>query len=217
MQESTQTMYEVHNLKKRGIGFSLLKEERGNLLKEKLGTGKKILDLGCRDGALTSTFVEGNTVTGADIDTVALTNAKKLGIETLHVDLNGDWHELNGQTYDAVVLAETLEHLFYPEQVIERVKAVLKKDAMFIGSVPNAFNLKNRVRLFLGQKHLTPLQDPTHINHFKHEELESLLKKHFRNVEMIPVGSHASLDHLWKGMFSFMLFFVCTEKIETEK
>jgi len=210
-------MYEDHNLNKRGAGFSLLKEERGNIFRKHIGTGKKILDLGCRDGALTNTFMEGNKVTGADIDTVALGEAAKLGIDTLTLDLNGEWQELVGEKYEVVTLAETLEHLFYPERVIERVKSVLNDDGVFIGSVPNAFNLKNRLRLLFGRKDLTPLQDPTHINHFLHKELESLMKKHFRKVKIIPLGRHASLDRYWPGMFSFILVFVCSDKIDSEK
>jgi 2-polyprenyl-3-methyl-5-hydroxy-6-metoxy-1,4-benzoquinol methylase len=210
MQQSTQNLYEDHNLSKRGRGFSLLKEERGSVLQQHIGTGKTVLDLGCRDGTLTSTFIEGNTVTGCDIDTKALEAVSKLGVTTVHMDLNGSWEELSGNLYDRVVLAETLEHLYYPEVVLEKVKKVLKKDGVFIGSVPNAFNLKNRFRLLLGRKDLTPLQDPTHINHFSHTELKRLLEKHFSTVHMIPLGSHAKLDKMWPGMFSFILMFVCS-------
>lgn len=217
MKDTTQILYEKHHTEERPEDFSILKNERGSLFKKIIGTGKKVLDLGCRNGVLTNFFIEGNEVTGADIDTIALEKASELGIKTIHLDLNGEWQELKGKTFDVVVLAETLEHLYYPERVIEKVKAVIKKDCVFIGSVPNAFSLKNRIRLLLGQKEHTSLHDPTHINHFSHKELETLLKKHYKHVEIVPLGTYASWDRFWKGMFSFDLVFVCSEKIERQK
>jgi len=215
--QSTQNIYQKHHTEERDESYSVLKYERGKLLKERIETGKNVLDLGCRNGVLTSFFIEGNDVTGADIDEISLKKARELGIKTVHIDLNGDWQELSGQTFDVVVLAETLEHLYYPERVIEKVKSVIKPRGMFIGSVPNAFSFKNRIRLLFGHKEHTSLHDPTHINHFLYKELEVMLKKHFENVEIIPLGTYASWDRFWKGMFSFDLLFVCTDKIETEK
>lgn len=214
--QSTQNIYQKHHTEERDESYSVLKDERGKLFKEKIGTGKKVLDLGCRNGVLTNFFMKDNEVTGVDIDAISLKKAGELGIKTLHVDLNGDWQELGGQTFDTVVLAETLEHLYYPERVIERVKRVLKPEGVFIGSVPNAFSLKNRIRLLFGHKKYTSLRDPTHINHFLHKELEMILKKHFEKVEIIPLGTYASWDRFWKGMFSFDLVFVCSKPIDTK-
>jgi SAM-dependent methyltransferase len=46
--------------------------ERVDIVRNFIGTGKKILDLGCRDGNFTKFYTEGNEVVGADIDDVAL-------------------------------------------------------------------------------------------------------------------------------------------------
>jgi 2-polyprenyl-3-methyl-5-hydroxy-6-metoxy-1,4-benzoquinol methylase len=97
-------------------------------LKNFIGAGKKILDLGCRDGTLTKYYVEGNHVLGVDIDVKALEIAKKnLGVETLEMDLNGDWKELGDKTFDIIVAGEVLEHLYYPERVIKKIKERLNK------------------------------------------------------------------------------------------
>ena len=209
MATGNQSVYERHNVEMRGDGYSILKSERGRIFKATIGTGKRVVDLGCRDGALTRSFLDGNTVTGADIDTVALNKAAKLGIETVQIDLHGDWHELGGRKFDAAVLAETLEHLYYPERIIAKIADLLPDGGVLVGSVPNASNLKNRLKLLLGIKRYTPLQDPTHINHFTHAELLGILRKHFREVRIIPLGHYAALDRLWPGMFSFDMVFVC--------
>lgn len=203
---STQAIYIEHH--KDTIRHSGLfhNAERGAFLQKNVGTNKWILDIGCRNGALTKHFLKGNTILGVDIDKDALEIAKTLGIDTKVVDLNGDW-ELE-DTYDVVVATEIIEHLYFPKQVVEKIRNVLKPKGKLIGSVPNAFNLKNRVRLFLGKKRFTPLEDPTHINHFTFKELKEVLESQFAHVEITPFGKFAWLDRFIPGMFSFMFFFV---------
>jgi 2-polyprenyl-3-methyl-5-hydroxy-6-metoxy-1,4-benzoquinol methylase len=207
--KGNQSLYEAHNVGRRGDGFSILKDERGALFAAEIGTGKKVLDLGCRDGALTRRFAEGNDVTGADIDTVALAKAAAAGIKTVHLDIHGDWSELGDETYDAVVLAETLEHLYHPAEVVAKIRQVSREGALLVGSVPNAFSLKNRLRLLFGKKRGTPLEDPTHINHFRRDELSALLAREYEDVRIVPLGRYAQWDWLWPGMFAFDLAFVC--------
>jgi 2-polyprenyl-3-methyl-5-hydroxy-6-metoxy-1,4-benzoquinol methylase len=208
MTNSTKEMYERHHREARGEGFSILEKERGELFKKIIGTGKTVLDLGCRDGALTKYFLVGNKVTGTDVDEVALARAKTLGIEPVAIDLNGDWRELEDRTFDVVVAGETLEHLYYPDRVAEKVARHLTPGGMFLGSVPNAFSLKNRARLFLAQKKYTPLHDPTHINHFSAGELATILKKHFSDVEIQGLGRYSRLSKLSPGLFAFDLIFI---------
>ncbi len=177
---------------------------------------KKVLDLGCRDGALTASFVEGNTVVGADIDAVALAKAHAaLGIETIEIDLHGSWSELGDRKFDSIVLAETLEHVYHPEVIVEKVADRVTDDGVFVGSVPNGFSLKNRFRLARGTKRYTTLMDPTHINHFEYHELKRLLEQKFEHVEIVPLGRYAHLDRYWKGMFAFDLAWICSHPKRT--
>ena len=147
-----------------------------------MGTGKKILDIGCRDAALTSYFAPGNQVLGLDIDAEALVLAEHhLGINTQQVDLNGDWGQRPG-SFDAVVAAEVLEHLYYPAVVLQKIFDILKSGGTLAGTVPHAFSLQSRLRLLIGRKRGTPLEDPTHINHFTYKEFRSLLEQKFTDV-----------------------------------
>ena len=183
-------VYRHHHRTRRGEGFVMLGEERGNFLKKHIGIGKNVLDIGCRDGALTAWYREGNDVWGVDVDRVALARAEeKLGIQTSHSDLNGPWEEIPRGYFDAVVAAELLEHLYYPEVVLEKIAAVLKPGGILVGSIPHAFSIQNRLRLALGTKRGTPLSDPTHINHFWWREFKTLLEKEFIVEEMRPILS----------------------------
>lgn len=182
-------VYNFHHTNRRGDFFLVLGQERGSFLKEKVGTGKNVVDIGCRDGALTAHYEKGNTVLGCDIDSEALARAEKsLGITTKQMDLNADW-DLSKNTYDAVVAAEVVEHLYYPGSVFEKVNAILKPGGIFVGSIPHAFSLQNRIKLLFGSKSGTPLQDPTHINQFCHKEFKALLEKQFPYVEIRGITS----------------------------
>lgn len=210
MNENLGNLYKDHHKSSREEGFSIMKNDRGELLKRLVGSGKKVLDIGCRDGALTKYFTKGNTVLGLDIDDNALSKARSnLGIETMVVDLNGDWNELGDKKFDAIVAGEVLEHLYYPEKITEKAESRLLSNGVFIGSVPNAFSLKNRLRILFGVKKYTPLSDPTHINQFHIEELRGILKARFNQVEIIGLGRHAILAKMFPGMFAFDLFFIC--------
>src|SRR3989344_7967159 len=152
-------IYQSHHSSGNRYDRSLFKNERGAFFIRHIGTGKKVLDIGCRDGVLTSTYCAGNTVLGIDIDSAALETAKRnLGIDTMQFNLTDDW-PLPAASFDVVVAGEVLEHLYFPEKVIERVARTLKPNGIFLGSVPNAFSLKNRIRLFFGRKRNTPLND----------------------------------------------------------
>jgi 2-polyprenyl-3-methyl-5-hydroxy-6-metoxy-1,4-benzoquinol methylase len=184
--EGIETVYNVHH-KGRGEGFAILMKERGEFLRRIIGTGKKVLDIGCRDGQLTSQYAFGNDVAGADIDSEALARAEKnLNIKTFHVDLNKDW-EFEKNSYDVVVACEFLEHIYFPEEVMKKVKALLKPGGIFVGTIPHAYSVQSRIKFLLGTKKGTPLEDPTHINHFTYLEFKNMLD---RNFEMIEIDTY---------------------------
>lgn len=208
-QSTLQHMYENHHKTARGEGFSILKNDRGQLFKTCIGTGKSVLDIGCRDGALTSFFREGNDVLGVDIDEMSLKKAEELlGIETMFLDLHSDWPQISNRTFDAIVAGEVLEHVYYPDKIAKKVSDHLREGGLFIGSVPNAFSLINRLRYVFARKKHTPLSDPTHINHFSAYELKRMLKHNFDTVHIVGLGRLGFLARTFPQWFAFDLCFV---------
>ena len=81
-------IYSQHHRAGGRIGFTFGGPERAKQFTQWIGTGKDILDLGCRDGTLTLHFAEGNHVTGVDVDKEALQLCEQnLGIETRWADV----------------------------------------------------------------------------------------------------------------------------------
>ena len=207
---SLSKLYEYHHEKTKKTEFSILEKERGELFSQWIGTGKKVMDIGCRDGTLTRYFTKGNEVLGVDIDPTMLESAKKrLGIRTKLMDLNDEWDVK--EQFDVIVAAEVVEHLYYPDLICKKVTKHLKKGGLFIGSVPNAYNIKNRLRYLFGIQKNTPLEDRTHINQFSYKLLKDALQKEFSKVEVMGLASGISgkIAQMFPNLGSFILVWRC--------
>lgn len=214
MKENLANIYEYHHTHRRPAKFSIFEKERAEVIEQLVGerTGLEILDIGCRDGNLTRYFhPDKNHVLGIDIDRLAMAEAEKLGIKTSFEDLNGERDFLGDKKFDIVWAFEIVEHLYYPDVVVEKVHKSLKPHGVFVGSVPNGFSLPNRVRLFMGKKRGTSLMDPTHINHFTYDELYKTLAKHFRKVTIygLVAPKWMPLAKWCPSLFSFMFARKC--------
>ena len=208
-----ETAYQKHHTGKRRGGFAILEKERGLLFKRLIGTGQRVLDLGCRDGVITKYFCEGNEVVGVDIDSVILLAAQKnLGISTLNFDIQSEQWPIVAQSFDVVVAGELLEHVYFPGEILHKINELLKPGGRCIGSVPNAFALKNRVKYLFGIKHGTPLADPMHINQFSRAELQELLKGNFTKHKLFPLGKkYLGLATYLPGWLGHSLAFMATK------
>jgi SAM-dependent methyltransferase len=192
--EQLSDRYARHNRLERGAGFIFAGTARMELFRRYVGgPGRRVLDLGCRDGALTSRYAEGNEVVGVDADREALAAAAKLGIETRWADLDEPL-PFDEAAFDVVVAGELLEHLRDPARVVADARRVLRPGGTFVASVPNAYRLKNRLRFLTGRK---PEDDPTHLQMFSAADVRRLLAGfdeptlHFIAGRLVPV--HARL------------------------
>jgi SAM-dependent methyltransferase len=178
--EQLSDRYAEHNRVERGAGFVFAGQERVELFRGYVGgPGRSVLDLGCRDGALTQAYAAGNEIVGVDADREALVEAEKLGIETRWADLDDALPFAEG-AFEVVVAGELLEHLRDPRRVVAEVFRVLRPGGTFVGSVPNAYRLKNRLRFMLGRK---PENDPTHLQMFSPDDVRRLLER-FEGVRL---------------------------------
>lgn len=182
--ESLEEIYQHHHQRGRRYGYLYCHGARIPFLRRWIGQGKRVLDLGCRDGMLTQGYAEGNRVVGADIDQKALALCReRLRIETHWVDLNREW-PWEADSFDVVVACEIMEHLFHLPYFLKNVEKTLKRGGLFIGSVPNAFRMRNRWKFLWGREYET---DPTHVRQFSYEKLGKTLGEFFPEWTIVPL------------------------------
>lgn len=196
--EQLEEAYRRHHAESRTEEFVFCGPERMALFAEWVGgPGKRVLDLGCRYGALTRAYVEGNSVVGIDIDRAALAEAAKLGIETVWADADAPL-PFPDESFHAVVVGELLEHLRFPERTIGEARRVLLPGGTLIGSVPNTYRLKSRLR-FLAGRPPEFADDPTHLRIYSGADVLRLLAA-FERPELRYVAGR--LVPFWPRLFA---------------
>ena len=176
--------YEEHHRARRAGGEFVFVPERLPLFVQAVGgPGRTVLDLGCRSGAVTQHFLEGNEVTGVDVDPTALERAAERGITPVRANAE-EALPFADDSFDAVVAGELLEHVRDPADVVSEVRRVLRAGGTFVGSVPNAFRLQSRLLFLAGRP---PEDDPTHLHMYSPTQLRRLLHG-FAGVELHFVG-----------------------------
>ena len=175
--------YEEHHRTRRDEGDFVFVPERVPLLVAAIGRGKRVLDLGCRSGALTRHFLDGNSVVGLDVDPAALEKAAALGIEPVRANVEEPL-PFEDASFDAVVAGELLEHLQFPDALVAEIRRVLRPGGVLAGSVPNAFRVQSRLRFLRGRQ---PEDDPTHLRMFSPGAVRELLAD-FADVRLDFVG-----------------------------
>jgi SAM-dependent methyltransferase len=171
--EEIESAYRRHHAHSRAEDFVFCEPERSRLFRAWIGRGKRVLDLGCRTGALSRAYVDGNEVLGVDVDRDALALAAEAGLETVWADLD-DPLPFEDESFDVVVAGELLEHVRFPERLVADVRRVLRPDGLFLGSVPNTYRLKSRLRFLFGRPPEFA-DDPTHLHMFSGADVERLL------------------------------------------
>ncbi len=188
--EQLETVYRAHHEARRPKDFVFCGPERSALFREWVGTGGRVLDVGCRFGALTRSYLDGNQVVGVDIDRRALEAAAVLGIEPVWADAAESLPFEDG-SFDVVVVGELLEHLPLPQLTAGEARRVLRPGGRLVGSVPNAYRLKGRLSFLFGRP---PEPDPTHLHLFSPDDLRRLLQD-FDQVQLRFVAGRLTALH----------------------
>lgn len=134
-----------------------------------------VLDLGCGTGYGSYYLSKKNKVTAIDIDQETISYAKKHygdSIKFLRADISKEIQI--DEKFDAICSFEVIEHLNDVNKYLDNIKKLLKPSGKLILSTPNS-------------KIFSPDGKPKseyHVKEFDKKELERLLKKKFKKVEM---------------------------------
>jgi len=127
-----------------------------------VGSGKKVLDVGCGAGILLSQLKEnGNTCTGVEISEVAVEIVKKKGMECVLAQVPPLPFE--DEEFDVVVATEMFEHVEKERMLLRECVRVCKKGGWVIVGVPNDC--------------LGPDVEPEHVRKYNKGSLKTLLEK----------------------------------------
>ena len=171
--EDLEALYRDHHESVRDRRFVFAEPERRELFRRHVGgPGRRVLDVGCRAGALTRSYLEGNDVVGVDVDREALEEAADLGITTVWADAQRPL-PFRDESFDVVVAGEVLEHLADPAAFLAEAHRLLRPGGTLVGSVPNGYRLKNRLTFLLGRN---PSDDPTMLQLLSPADLLRLLR-----------------------------------------
>ncbi len=108
----------------------------------------KVLDLGCGDGLLLRELVSKKKVNGLGIE-ISIEKIKTClnnGISVIQEDLNEGLKDFKGNTFDYVVLSQTLEYIAHPVYLIQEMLRVGKKVVI---SFENLAYWRNRITFLL--------------------------------------------------------------------
>lgn len=146
------------------------------LLLDAIEDGSRVLDFGCNDGWVSrrvKTHRPNCDVNGADINPAALETARRRQGGIQYFDArNGD---LEGKTFDVVILSHVLEHVYERHELLDRVHSLIAPGGRLVVSVP-----QERIR---GDSTLLPWASNVlrgrfvnpHVVVLRHKALEKLL------------------------------------------
>lgn len=118
--------------------------------------GSRVLDLGCGDGSLLQ-YLRDHKQTkgiGLEIDNAKIESCLGKGIHVIQQDLNKGLSNFESQSFDTVLLTQTLQAVHYPDVLVEEM---LRIGRNCIVTFPNFGNWKSRA--YLALKGRMPVSD----------------------------------------------------------
>lgn len=139
----------------------------------------RILDVGCGSGVFgerlrqeRERYVVGITYSAQEAELAA----KRLS-QVYCADLTDfDFGPLG--KVDCVILSHVLEHLYFPAELLERLKSVLGSESVIVVALPNVVYWKQRIRFLIGQWRYQDwgVLDRTHFRFFDKRSSAELLE-----------------------------------------
>ncbi len=169
---------------------------------------KYILDIGCGDGSTARILVKRNCV----IDGITLSENEKAiaqkSMRNVYVHNAENGLPFSGsELYDAVICSHVLEHICYPEKLLNDIYRLLKKDGVLIVALPNIMHYRSRWSLCRGNFNYRDagLWDYTHFRWYTFDTALKLLQQHGFNVEVATATGDLPLNSLFKKIFPVAL------------
>lgn len=156
-----------------------------------VGSGKKVLEIGAGPGSITKHLsgTLGCDVVAVEIDPSALERLAPFARRVYALDLNdGSWNDrirADEGTFDVVIAADVLEHVYDPWAVLSGMKSLLNENGAVILSIPHVGHAAIAGCLFDEDFEYRPwgLLDRTHIRFFGLKNIQQLYNSQGLSIE----------------------------------
>jgi len=165
-------------------------------IKKWIKPGSRVLDLGCGDGTLLAILRDeiGVDGYGLEIEPENIIQCVRKGINVIQRDLDAGLRDFDEQTFDYVIMTQTLQAVHFPDQILTEM---LRVGHQGIVTFPNFGNWKNRLQLGFGGRmpvsRTLPAQwyDTMNIHLCTVKDFENLCRQHDIRILESMVVDHA--------------------------
>jgi len=179
------------------VPFNERKHRAHVKLLEAVGTGKRVLDVGCSSGYLSEPLSRrGNTLVGIELDPAAAREAERFCERVLVGDLETMELPLEHESFDVVLCGDVIEHLRDPGAALARLRPFLAAGGRLVVSTPNIANWAMRLSLLAGRWRYTDrgFLDRTHTHLFTRRTLVETIERAGYRIERIDFSVPVPLD-----------------------
>ena len=157
-----------------------------SLIRQRLGPGSSVVDVGCGAGAYGPALIaDGHEWLGIELNPVCLEILARRKLPFRALARSPDPLPLRDGEFEDALCIEVLEHIENTDAFLREVARVVRRRALF--SVPN---LEVIPRFSASQVVPWHLLEGDHKNFFTRASLRELLQKHFRRVEVFSFCPH---------------------------
>ena len=120
-----------------------------SLIAKWIKNNARVLDLGCGDGALLANLQKKQNVSGygIEIDEKNIISCLENGVNVIQTDLDAGLSQFDSNTFDYVIMTQTLQAIYYPEKLLTEMTRVGQEA---IVTFPNMAHWKCRIQMALG-------------------------------------------------------------------
>lgn len=144
-----------------------------DFLEEYVNLDSRMLNFGAGNGRFEVALKENGyfNIVGTDPSLESVNRLKNAGIKAYVRNIYSDVSYDEIEKYDCVFLFEVAEHLLHPQKGIQSVKKMLKKNGVFIISVPDYSQIED------DRSSIPNYFNLEHINYFSEQSLDNLMGK----------------------------------------